>query len=84
MPSLTIKNIPQLLLDRLKERAAVHRRSVNSQVLDILERELIPQAEPLEEELMARIEERMQRMRARGVVGPEPDELEEWINEGHK
>ena len=38
MPSLTIKSIPEELLDRLRESAAAHRRSLNSEVLVRLER----------------------------------------------
>lgn len=40
MPSLTIKSIPDELLDRLRESAAAHRRSLNSEVLMRLERSL--------------------------------------------
>ena len=35
--SLTIRNIPEPVLDRLKARAARHRRSMQGEVLDILE-----------------------------------------------
>jgi plasmid stability protein len=38
MPSLTIKGIPEDLLDRLRQSAAAHRRSLNSEVLVRLER----------------------------------------------
>jgi antitoxin FitA len=37
MPSLTIKGIPDKLLGRLKRRALVHRRSLNSEVITCLE-----------------------------------------------
>ena len=38
MPSLTIKGIPNTLLDLLRRRAELHRRSLNSEVLHLLER----------------------------------------------
>ncbi|HEX8693700.1 MAG TPA: Arc family DNA-binding protein [Longimicrobium sp.] len=37
MPSLTIKSIPEDLLNRLRQSAAAHRRSLNSEVLVRLE-----------------------------------------------
>jgi antitoxin FitA len=37
MPSLTIKGIPEKLLGRLKRRAQLHRRSLNSEVITCLE-----------------------------------------------
>ena len=40
MPSLTIKNLPEHLYDRLKETAARHRRSLNSEVIHRLEASL--------------------------------------------
>jgi plasmid stability protein len=40
MPSLTIKGLPDELHARLKERAERHRRSMNSEVITILERAL--------------------------------------------
>ena len=40
MPTLTIKNIPTELYERLKKRASEHRRSVNSEVIFCLERTL--------------------------------------------
>ena len=38
MPSLTIRNIPEKLIQRIREAAAEERRSVNAQVLYWLER----------------------------------------------
>ncbi|BFU94695.1 MAG: conserved protein of unknown function [Nitrospira sp.] len=37
MTTLTIKNIPEPLVKRLRQQAAVHRRSLNSQVISYLE-----------------------------------------------
>ncbi|MBP7866048.1 MAG: Arc family DNA-binding protein [Acidobacteria bacterium] len=38
MPTLTIKNLPPELYERLKERARLHRRSLNSEVIVCLEK----------------------------------------------
>lgn len=40
MPSLTLKNVPEEVHRRLKERAERHRRSMNSEAIRILERTL--------------------------------------------
>jgi plasmid stability protein len=40
MPSLTIKSIPDTLLEQLRQSAIAHRRSLNSEVLVRLERSL--------------------------------------------
>jgi plasmid stability protein len=40
MATLTIKNIPDVLHGRLKERAKQHRRSINSEVIVCLEQAL--------------------------------------------
>ncbi len=42
MPSLTIKNIPDELFDRLKSEAAREHRSLNKQVISCLEKTLYP------------------------------------------
>jgi len=42
MPALTLKNIPDDLYHRLKEAAAAHRRSLNSEILYCVERTLVP------------------------------------------
>jgi plasmid stability protein len=41
MATLTIKNIPEKVRKRLRESAAEHRRSVNSEVIACLEKALI-------------------------------------------
>lgn len=37
MATLTIKNVPELLVKRLKEHAVAHRRSLNFEVISYLE-----------------------------------------------
>lgn len=41
MASLTIKNIPDELLEQLRQKAAADRRSLNQQILRLLERALV-------------------------------------------
>ena len=54
--NFTIKNIPPKLYEKLKENAAAHRRSVNSEVIWCLEQVLISQ--PVDTEtLLANLEE---------------------------
>lgn len=43
MSNLTVKNIPRDLHFRLKRSAAVHRRSLNNQVIALLEQVLPPE-----------------------------------------
>ena len=40
MASLTIKNVPDLLLARLRQRATAEKRSMNKEVIRLLERSL--------------------------------------------
>jgi plasmid stability protein len=44
MPSLTIKNMPLALLQQLRRRAAVNRRSLNLEVIASLESTVAPTA----------------------------------------
>ena len=53
MPTLTIKNVPEELHERLKEQADRHRRSMNSEAIWILEQVLTP-SRPSAEEAIAR------------------------------
>ena len=64
MATLTVKNIPQPVVERLKQQAALHRRSLNLEVIACLEATV--QATPVDTEvLLARIREI--RVRPRGV-----------------
>ncbi|MDD5095523.1 MAG: Arc family DNA-binding protein [Dehalococcoidia bacterium] len=40
MPTITVKNIPSDLYERLKQSAAENRRSINSEVIVCIEREV--------------------------------------------
>ena len=53
MPTLTIKGMPDPLYRRLKERAAAHRRSLNSEILVALE-QAMSEPRPDAQALLAR------------------------------
>ena len=41
MPAITVKNIPDALYENLKLSARVHHRSINSEIIACLEKELL-------------------------------------------
>lgn len=55
MPTLTIKGMPDALYLRLKQRAAEHRRSLNSEVLVALE-QVVAATPPDAQALLARVD----------------------------
>lgn len=80
MPTLTIKNVPREIHKRLKESAARHRRSINSEVIDCLERSFMStRVDP--EEHLARVRELRRRVAAEtGIFVTEKDlrEAKNW------
>lgn len=77
MTTLTIKNVPEGLYRRLKERAAVHRRSINSEVLVCLE--LVLRRSPMaEDELLAELKT----LREQAGVYVTDDALRRAVEEG--
>ena len=61
MATLTIKNVPQKLHKRLKESAALHRRSLNSEAISCLETVLVgKRVDP--QEFLARVDALRKRM----------------------
>ena len=81
MASLTLKGIPDEMLDRLKERASLYRRSLNAEALVAFERHLGPtRYDP--DEMLARA--RASRARMAGVTPLTPEMLEAAIEEGRE
>lgn len=78
MPTtLTVRNVPAALHARLKRRAKEHRRSLNSEVLTLLE-EAVGEEEADREGLMGRIKQR------RATLPPlpwGPEELKKYVRE---
>ncbi|MFP4181379.1 FitA-like ribbon-helix-helix domain-containing protein [Thiohalospira sp.] len=72
MGAITIRNLPDDLIDRMKETAAAHNRSMEQEVRELLERNYAPR-----EEVLDRVRERWQEL-------PEttPEETDHWRDEG--
>ena len=80
MPTtITIRRVPDEVHERLKERAARHRRSLNSEVLNILEEEI--GAHPPDVEATLEEIDRINRS-VEPRSGWEPDQLKKRIREG--
>jgi plasmid stability protein len=76
--SLTLKNIPDDLYEKLRERAAAHRRSINGEMIHCLEQALLPRR--------LAPEDRLQRIRAlRPAIDPQAvthEDLIAAVNDG--
>jgi plasmid stability protein len=76
--TLTLKNIPEEVYERLKASAAAHRRSLNSEAIVCLERALLPRKVSMEEHL--------ERMRAlQTMLGDrefDPEDIDRFKREG--
>ena len=70
MPSITIRDLPSSLHERLRERAAQHRRSLNAEIVHTLDEATAPRlADPL-----ATIEA-LRRLRADAPTSPLTEEV---------
>lgn len=81
MPTtLTLKNIPDAIYERLKASASSHRRSLNSEAIVCLEHVLMPSTLPVGERLA-----RARALRAE-LVGAEfsPDDVDAFKRAGRK
>ena len=79
MATITLKNIPEVLYERLKHFAKLRRRSLNSEIIYNLEKS-VGLAEEDPEELMKEI--RAFRERISKKVQLTAEEIEKAINEG--
>lgn len=78
MGTLTLKNVPAALIDRIKRQAEQHRRSLNREAIHILEHGTGSASLPVEARL-----ERIRAMRSRYNLPPLTEEfIEEAKNEG--
>jgi plasmid stability protein len=77
--TLTLRNVPDDLYEDLKQRAAKHRRSLNQEVISILE----TRADHDVDLAAMRADAFRARMAARGVRVT-ADEVEGWIKEGRR
>ncbi len=60
MPAITVKNIPDPIYKNLKFAAQVHHRSINSEIIACLEKELMHEKIPVDKRI-----ENAQQLRAR-------------------
>ena len=80
MATLTIKNIPMEVYERLKRRAKANRRSINQEVIAVIERAL--ETPPIDVESTLERTQRIRELTAQYQLRDE--DLEQWKNEGRK
>lgn len=80
MATLTIKNIPMELYERLKRRAKANRRSINQEVIAVIERSLT--TPPIDVDSTLERTRRIRELTAQYRIREE--ELEQWKNEGRE
>ena len=79
MASLTLKNIPEPLYERLKYFAKIHHRSLNSEIIYSLERS-VGMAEEDPEALLRQIKTFRQKVGKKGQLSAE--EIQKAVNSG--
>jgi len=72
MGAITIRNLPDELVDRLKEVAQAHNRSMEQEVRELLEQRYAPKGE-----VLGRMRERWEEL-----PQTDPDEVARWREEG--
>ena len=85
MATLTLRNVPEELYERLKAQATMNRRSLNQEAIAILERNVAKRPRTPEEqaELFARLAADGQRDRLAGVW-LDAESVKEMINGGRR
>jgi len=51
MPNITVKNIPEHAYKRLKQAAAMHHRSINGEIINLIEKATLSQPFEIEQHL---------------------------------
>ena len=83
MPTLTVRDVPPALREKLKRRAERHRRSLNGEVLTVLEEGVRSAAPEEEEEDRRALIERIRKERDEGpTITADPDQLKRMMREG--
>ncbi|MFW6140909.1 MAG: FitA-like ribbon-helix-helix domain-containing protein [Acidobacteriota bacterium] len=80
MATLTIKNIPEDVYERLKRRAKFRRRSINQEVIAVIERAL--ETPPIDVDATLKRTQKIRELTAQ--YRTRDDELEQWKNQGRK
>lgn len=79
MTTITIKNIPPVLYERIKQKAKANRRSINNEIITILEQGLAVRS-PAEVSELLESARKIRELTARYTLTDE--EIEKAINEG--
>lgn len=80
MVTLTIKNVPEPIYERIKARAKSNHRSINGEIISILEQALsIP---PIDVETTLKRARKVRELTAHYVISA--DEIEKLIDEGRE
>ncbi len=80
MATLTIKNIPPEVYERLKRRAKASRRSINQEVIAVIEQSL--ETSPIDVDSTLKRTREIRELTARYCI--RDDEIENWKDEGRK
>jgi len=80
MATLTIKNIPEEVYEKLKRRAIASRRSINQEVIAVIERAL--ETPPIDVDAAFKRTRKIRELTAQYRIRYE--ELKQWKNEGRK
>ena len=80
MTAVTLKNIPIELYERVKQNAKANHRSINNELIAIIEQSVLPQ--PLDMEAWLAKARQLREVTAHYVISDE--ELTRWKNEGRK
>jgi len=80
MATLTIKNIPLEVYERLKRRAKTNRRSINQEVIAVIERAL--ETPPIDVDSTLERTQKIRELTAQYRLRDK--DLEQWKNEGRK
>jgi plasmid stability protein len=81
MVTITVKNIPEEIYERIKQQAKANRRSINSEIIAIFE-QAIPKRTPMD---VNEILERARKVRELTAHYTAPtEEIDEWKREGRQ
>jgi plasmid stability protein len=78
MPTLIIRDIPEITYKRLKDQAAAHRRSLSKEALVVLEERMDPYDVPKVDW------SKLPKIKLKGDPDLSPDALQAMIDEGQK
>lgn len=81
MTTITIKNIPPTIYERIKQKAKINRRSINNEIITILENGLGVRSQAEVAELLEDLR-KVRELTAHYIVSE--DEINRWKREGRE